>query len=210
MFANFLSVFNRKKTLSNELLRSLVYLDRDFISRTYEIVTGVSPETLITKNQGKKAGAGIPVFSAEISASETRTFPVSTLRMLEDVHSNLRTEPALGIDQFNSGMRSMVGWVSGELTTVAVSSTKQDRVTNEHTTLSSATYFSIRGAHGLSLALITTPDYFDSGLDTLAKIHETLLKELSIPVRALVRVIAAKSYMNQWVAVPLVVLEDRS
>jgi hypothetical protein len=192
---------------SNNLLRSLVYLDRDFISRTYETFTGISPETLITKNQGKKAGAGIPIFSAEISASETRTFPVSTLGMLVDVYRMLDEEQTLSPDQFKSGMRSVFGWVHGELTTVAVASTKLNEATGMRETSNNATYFAIRGTDGLSLALITTPEYFDSGLDTLAKMHNTLLKELSIPVRALVRVIAASSYMNQWVAIPLVVLE---
>ena len=68
--------------LSSDLYSSLVYLDRDYISGMYEVTTGLSPQSQITKAQGKKAGASIPVFSAEISAVETRTFPVSTLEML--------------------------------------------------------------------------------------------------------------------------------
>ena len=64
--------------LTTDLHSSLVYLDRDFIASRYEIVSGLSPESQITKTHGKKAGGSIPVFSAEISAVETRTFPIST------------------------------------------------------------------------------------------------------------------------------------
>ncbi len=59
----------------------------------------------------------------------------------------------------------------------------------------------------LKLALITTPDYFVSGLDALLKMHKVLLRNLTMLVRALVRVIAAQNYTDDWSAVPYVMFE---
>ncbi|WP_128106558.1 hypothetical protein [Azoarcus sp. DN11] len=75
-----------------DLHKSLVYLDRDYIADLYEVTTGKSPSTTITKNQGKKAGAVIPVFSADVSAQETRSFKVSTLGMLAQTWGALSAE----------------------------------------------------------------------------------------------------------------------
>lgn len=54
---------------------------------------------------------------------------------------------------------------------------------------------------------VTTPEYFALGLDTFLKIQDTLLKEMSIPVRVVLRALAAHDHTSQCVAVPLVVLE---
>ena len=189
-----------------DLLHALVYLDRGYIADLYEVVTGQSPSTLITKNQGKKAGAQIPVFSAEISAQETRSFPVSTFEMLAKTLSVLESEPPLTPPNFQPEMTSKYGWVDGQLTAFKVTSTVQ-RHTGEHEMLAADAFFQLNARPLLDLALITTPEYFSLGLDTFLRMQNTLLKDMSIPVRAFVRVLAAKTHTEQWVAVPLVVLE---
>jgi hypothetical protein len=189
------------------LLDSLVYLDKGYIADLYEVTTGESPSTLVTKNQGKKAGAVIPIFSAEVSAQETRSFPVSTFAMLSKTLGYLDQEPKLDRKSFRSGMSSMCGWIEGELTVFKVKSSVLERNTGEHKTLSSEGYFQLRIEPGFSFALITTPEYFALGLDTFLKMQDTLLKEMSIPVRVFLRALAAKDHTSQWVAVPLVVLE---
>lgn len=189
------------------LLDSLVYLDKGYIADLYEVTTGESPSTLVTKNQGKKAGAVIPMFSAEVSAQETRSFPVSTFAMLSKTLGYLDQEPKLDPKSFRSGMSSKCGWIEGELTVFNVKSTVLERNTGEHKTLSSEGYFQLRIEPGISFALITTPEYFALGLDTFLKMQDTLLKEMSIPVRVFLRALAAQDHTSQWVAVPLVVLE---
>ena len=72
--------------------------------------------------------------------------------------------------------------------------------------VASETYFAIHDGD-LKLALITTPDYFSSGLNALTKLYETVLEETTIPVTALVRVMASRSTFNEWIGVPLVILE---
>jgi hypothetical protein len=68
-------------------------------------------------------------------------------------------------------------------------------------------HFHIRQSPSSALSLITTPEYFVSGLGTLVKLQATVLQEMSIPVRAYVRVLAAHDHFKQWIAIPLVLLE---
>lgn len=192
--------------LTTELHSSLVYLDRDFISGKYELVSGQSPSSQITKSQAKKAGASIPVFSAEVSAIETRTFPISSLEMLATVMPVLDREEALAPKNFRKGMSSKTGWVNAELATLIVSKSNGTPGTDNHEKGEEQGYFTL-DCDQMKLALITTPDYFVSGLDALTKMQHVLVRDLAIPVRAFVRVIAAQSYMDQWIAIPYVIYE---
>ena len=185
---------------------SLLYLDREFVAARYEIFSGLSPQSQITKTQGKKAGAAITVFSAEVSAVETRTFPVSSLEMLVSVMPSLQTEPALDPKVFQSSMRSALGWVDATLGTMAAFPSKGMPGTPEYERGEEQTCFTLQG-RSMKLALITTPDYFVSGLDALLKMQKVLLRTLTVRVRALVRVIAAQNYTDHWIAVPYVMYE---
>jgi hypothetical protein len=192
-----------------DLLESTLYLDKDFIADLYEVVSGQSPSTMITKNQSKKAGAAIPVFSAEVSAQEIRSFPVSTFSMLSTTLQSLKEEAVLDAGTFKSGMTSKYGWIEGELTVFKVSSTVQRHETGVSETLAEGEFFQLRQKSGVDLALITTPEYFSFGLNNFLKMQKTLLKEMSLPVKAYIRVMAAQSHTRQWIAVPLVILERR-
>jgi len=194
---------------SSDLLAATLYLDRGYIADLYEVVTGMSPSTMITKSQDKKAGAAIPGFSAGISAQETRSFPVSTLAMLSTTLKGLDSEPTLDAATFKSGMPSKYGWIEGELTVFKVRSTVLRQETGEHETLAEDEYFLLQKGPDVDVALITTPEYFSFGLNIFLKMQKTLLKRMSLPVRAYVRVMAAQSHAKQWIAVPLVVLERR-
>lgn len=191
-----------------DLHRALIYLDRDFIADLYEVTTGKSPATTITKNQGKKAGAGISVFSAEVSAQETRTFKVSTFEMLLQTWPKLELEPAIDTALFEPGMRSRYGWFEGELSVFTAKSSVQ-KTGQEPEVTAESEHFHVRQSPSSALSLITTPEYFTSGLGTLVKLQETILKEMSIPVRAYVRVLAAHDHFKQWIAIPLVLLEGK-
>jgi hypothetical protein len=192
-----------------DLLDATLYLDRGYISDLYEVLSGESPSTTITKNQGKKAGAGAFSFSAEISAQETRSYPVSSFSMLAFAYPQLLLEPQLDGKNLPRRSASQVGWIEGELTVFKVATSVMDRTTGQRKTTAEDEFFQIRDDKDTDLALITTPEYFLLGLDTLLKMQRTLLRELSIPVRALVRVIAAESHSKQWVAIPLLIMESR-
>ncbi|MDO8249066.1 MAG: hypothetical protein Q7T78_05020 [Rhodoferax sp.] len=194
--------------LTAELHSSLVYLDRDFVAGKYELVSGQSPSSQITKTQGKKAGASIPVFSAEVSAVETRTFPISTLEMLATVMPLISAEGDLDVSTFKRDMHSQVGWVTGKLGTLTARPSKGVPGTPTYEQGEEQGCFTLQHS-SLKLALITTPDYFVSGLDALLKMHKVLLRDLAMPVRAFVRVIAAQSYADQWIAIPYVMHESK-
>jgi hypothetical protein len=192
--------------LTTQLYSSLVYLDRDFVAGKYEIISGQSPSSQITKTQGKKAGAAIPVFSAEVSAVETRSFPISTLEMLAAVIPTIREEGDIDPSTFRRDMPSRVGWVTATLGTLTARPSKGAQGTPTYEQGDEQGCFTLQSG-SVELALITTPDYFVSGLDALLKMHKVLLRDLTMPVRAFVRVIAAQNYMDDWIAIPYVMHE---
>lgn len=121
----------------------------------------------------------------------------------------LRSEPSIDPANFAPGMKSRYGWFEGELSVFqAKSSVQRSGGTNE--ILAESEHFHIRQSPTAAISLITTPEYFLSGLGTLVKLQRTVLKEMSIPVRAYVRVVAAHDHFQQWIAVPLVLLERDS
>lgn len=188
------------------LHKTLIYLDRDFIADLYEVTIGESPSTTITKNQGKKAGASIPIFSAEVSAQETRSYKVSSFEMLSQTWDTLNSEPSIDPANFASGMKSRYGWFEGELSVFQAKSSVQ-RAGKPDEVSAESEHFHIRQSQASALSLITTPEYFSSGLGALVKLQKTVLKEMSIPVRAYVRAVAAHDHFKQWIAIPLVLLE---
>ena len=201
------------------LLHRLIYLDRDFISGAYEEITGSAPTTQITKNEGINAGAKIPFFTAGLSATETKTFSVSSLGMLRELLPTLEKAETLMKDSFGKRKPSRIGWIEGEFSIFKVEVKEKGKSHDQLSRISgggvhfhnpivaSETYFGIHSATGLKLALVTTDDYFASGLNALTNLYATVLEETTIPVRALVRVIASRSTFNEWIAIPLVILE---
>lgn len=189
--------------LTNQEHAQLVYFDREFIAARYEISTGESALTQVTRAEGLQAGVKIPMFNAGASTTETRSFPLSTLAMLSVLMPGLRDEPALDPTRFRLDMRSMTGWVEGRLS--AMSGRKTNMAGDALSEPQSC--FTLRNGKSLGLALITTPDYFVSGLDAFTKMQGVLLRDLSIPVRALVRVVSAQDHSDQWIAVPYLIVE---
>jgi hypothetical protein len=203
---------------SKTILETLVYLDRDFVAAAYESIKGHAPITQVTKNEGMNAGANIPFFSAGLSSQETRTFSVSTFGMLKDLLPEFEKYPDHSSPPLADGAASAIGWIEGELSVFKVvvkeNSKNHDQLPNFRPSgvydpvKASETYFAIRTKGGtLKLALVTTPDYFSSGLAALLRLYETVLDHVSIPVRSLVRVYGATSSFNEWVGVPLLVYE---
>lgn len=153
-----------------DLHRKLIYLDRDYIADLYEVTTGESPGTTITKNQSKRAGAAIPIFSAEVSAQEARSYAVSTLEMLAQTWGRLNAEPDIDSGKFESSMTSQYGWFEGVLSVYqAKASTRRGGATQITT---ESEHFHIRQSPTSALSLITTPEYFLSGLGTLVKLQK--------------------------------------
>ena len=205
---------------SKTILNTLVYLDRDFVAAAYEALKGHAPLTQVTKSEGMNAGAKIPFFNGGLSAQETKTFAVSTFGMLTELMPEFEMYPRHTAPPLQEDGLSRIGWIEGEFSVFKVvvkeRSKKHDQLSKPGSSISpydpekdSETYFAIRTENGhLKIALVTTPDYFSSGVGALLRLYETVLDQVSIPVRALVRVYGATSSFKEWIGVPLLIYES--
>jgi hypothetical protein len=190
----------------SDLLHDLLYLDRDYISSFYEAVTGEAATAHFTHQEGKKGGAAIPVFSAELSSVEIKSYNVSSLRMLEKVYPALQNLPVLDLDTISERRRTAFGWVHGKLS-AAISTNSKRNADGKEQLLSEERYFTLIPESGRSLALIAADSNFEPGISALTRLQQTVLTKLSLDVRALVRAIPSQTHMDHLVAVPLVILE---
>ena len=194
--------------MQKDLLQSLVYLDKDYIADSYEAWSGESAAVSITKHTRRKAGANPLPFSAEVSAQETRSYPISTLHMLAQLWPELAEQPAVNVSEYAERSASEFGWVQGTLSTFQVrSKTQRD---GQDVVTAQSSHFQLRGLeHGRYVDLITTPDYFTSGFNALLPLQMTLLAKFALPVCMYMRLLPAKDHAENWIAVPLVIVESR-
>lgn len=194
--------------MQKDLLQSLVYLDKDYIADSYEAWSGESAEVTLTKHSGKTAGANLLPFSAAVSAQETRSYPVSTLHMLAQLWPDLAEQPAVNVSEYAERSASEFGWVQGTLSTFQVrSKTQRD---GQDVVTAQSSHFQLRGLeHGRYVDLIATPDYFTSGFNALLPLQMTLLAKFALPVCMYMRLLPAKDHAENWIAVPLVIIESR-
>jgi hypothetical protein len=191
-----------------DLLQDLLYLDRDFISSYYEVVTGEPAATHFTHQEGKKGGAAIPIFSAELSAVEIKSYNVSSLQMLSKVLQSLNEFPTLDLQELTGKMNTGYGWINGRLS-AAVSKSTGRSADGDEQILAEDRYFTLHPNKEPSLALITSESNFQSGVNALTRLQSTILKDFSLNVRALLRVLPSSTHIGHMIAIPLVVLEAK-
>ncbi len=191
--------------MKKELLNKLVYLDNGYISNLYEVVTGLSAETKITRSEGFNAGVRIPLFTGGASSVESRSYSLSTLSMLSELYGTLEEFELFTKEAMELGKSSVVNWVTGHLSVFSVrvkeSEKKEEKITAEDT------YFGIDDEEGNKFALITSPEYFTTGINAAVKLNKTVIHQIDIPVKALLKIYSAKSSFKEWIAIPLVILE---
>jgi len=200
------------------IFESLIYLDKEYISAKYEEISDFNPVTSITKTEGLNAGVKIPLLSAGASSIESKTYSISTNTMLANIFDELNLVGEFESKKHAIGQKSKIAWVTGTLSVakVTLSQTKHtvtiigtpkesDGITTEK--LAEERFFRICGEDNLKLALITSPDYFYSGIDSFQSLLGTVVHQVSIPVRALVRVFSSKSALDEWIACPLIIIE---
>ena len=194
-------------SLQQTLLNGLVYLDNDFIADRYEVSSGNNAATTITRVQGKKAGASLLPFSAEISAQETRSYSLSTLGMLAELWPELAELPAAHPRDYAERLHTEYGWVQGTLSTFHVRSGTLKE--GKETVTAQSSHFQLRVPElGRYIDLITTPDYFSSGFNALLPLQMTLLSKFALPVCVYLRLLPAKDHAENWIAVPLLIVES--
>lgn len=201
------------------IFESLIYLDKEYISAKYEEITGYTPDTLITKTEGLNAGIRIPILSAGASSIESKSYRLSTSAMLSAILGELLTLSEFSSSDHALGKRSKVAWVVGNLfvsqvkvtrakhTVTIVGKPKEtDGATKEQ--VAEENYFKISASDKASFALITSADYFSSGIDSFRDLLGSVVHLVDIPVRALLRIYPSKSAFEEWIATPLIIIED--
>ncbi|MEL4415608.1 hypothetical protein [Shewanella algae] len=202
--------------------RSIIYLDKEFISEQFEHSKGVCPQTKITKSENVNAGMKALFLSAGASSTESKTFERSTSQMLHELSDELSDYQTFNCELHSVGSTSRYAWVEGCMFTSAVTvKRKKSTITligkpsapnpeYQEKIVAEESYFSIEDQNNNKFALITTSDYFSSGIEPLLALRESVVGELEFKVKALLRVLPAKSSFKEWLAVPLVILEQGS
>jgi hypothetical protein len=193
------------------LLERLIYLDTEFISRLYEQVHGVSPQTVITSTKGVEANMSAGFFSGGGASSESRAFSVSTIKMLEQLKSHLDTYQEF--DQHDLiGSTSRYRWVNGNFGTSRIKLSKQrgsmSVASASDEVIAEEDYFMIKSA-SCSFALAPTEQYFVSGIASFRGLTHVVIDQLSMPCRALLRIFSGKTTFGEWIATPLVILDSK-
>lgn len=205
----------------DEVYDSLIYLDKEYISAKYEAIAGYNPETSITKTEGLNAGIKFPILSAGASSVETKSYKLSTTAMLSRILEEILKLNEFSTNDHGLGQRSKIAWVKGNLFVSKVTVTRSAQTfrvlgkpkDNEGETkkqIAEENYFQIRGADATRFALLTTPDYFFSGIDSFRDLLGTVVDLIDIPVRALLRIHPSKSAFEEWIATPLLIIEDEN
>ncbi len=201
------------------VIDSLIYLDKEYISAKYEEITGYAPDISITKTESLNAGIRIPILSAGASSIESKSYELSTNAMLSSIVNELSKINGFSSADHALGKKSKTVWVTGKLfvSQVKVTRTKQTitligkpKETNDTTKeqVAEENYFKISANDGDNFALITAPDYFSSGVDSFRSLLGSVVHLVEIPVRALLRVYSSKSAFEEWIATPLIIIED--
>lgn len=202
------------------LIEKLLYLDREFVTSLYEVLRGEAPATQITRSEAMNAGAKLPIFSAGLASTETKTFTVSTTAMLMSLFDELCHYPDASTPPLGDGDTSSICWFEGELSVAKIvlkgrersktpSPTSRPSANGEEVEKGAETIFELRSCSKTQLDLITSADYFTSGVAALVRINDVVIEQVSFPVKALVRVLPAKGSFGEWIAVPLVIIERR-
>lgn len=197
-------------------IEDLIYLDKEYISGQYEEIKGISPHTNITKTEGVNAGLKIPLLSAGASSIESKSYKLSVVGMLNEISDNLSNKGNFLSCKHDVGKKSHYVWVTGNMTVMKIT-VKRNKYTlqligeskeNEgEEIIAKESYFSIRGENDSKFALITTPDYFTSGVNSIVDLCGSVVNEISFPVKALLRVLPVKGECAEWLSIPLVITE---
>lgn len=201
------------------MIDKLLYLDREYISNQYEMITHSSPIVKITKTEGIKAGVRIPLFSAGATSTESKTFELSTNAMLDKISDKLQEKAEFSASTHNVGQHSRYCWVAGKMTVSKITLTRnkytltligkpKENNSPSEEVISEESYFSIKDINENKFSLLAKGDYFSSGIESIIELSDTVTSEVLFPVRALLRVLPVKSSLDSWASVPLIIYEN--
>ena len=109
------------------LSEKLIYLDSEFVSRLYESEFDYSPKTQITRTEGIQASGSIAFLSGGGNSSESRSYSISSLEMLDKLHNRLLKYPYFATLDYKMNPPTTYCWIEGTLgiSKIKVTRTKQ-------------------------------------------------------------------------------------
>lgn len=200
------------------LSEKLIYLDSEFVSRLYESEFDYSPKTQITRTEGIQASASFAFLSGGGNSSESRSYSISSLEMLDKLHNRLLKYPDFATLDYKMDSPSTYCWLDGALgiSKIKVTRTKQtitligkpnpSKDKNSEEVVGEEAFFSFKSGE-FKFALSPTDQYFMSGVAAFKGLTHLLVDKLSLPSRALVRVFSANTSFGEWIATPLIIYD---
>ena len=200
------------------LAERLIYLDTEFVSLLYESEFDVSPNTQITRTQGLQASASLPLFSGGGSSSESKSYNISTLEMLDQLSNRLAQFPSFDSSNYKLGEPSAYFWVEGifcirkvrlkrtKHTLTIIGKTPSAKNNKGEELIGEEAYFGLKCGED-RFALSPTDQYFVSGISAFKGLSHIVIEHLSVPCRALLRVFSANTSFKEWIATPLVIYD---
>jgi hypothetical protein len=181
-------------------MEKVVYLDVEFISQKYEQVTGISAESVLTRTEGGQAGLRIPFASAGVHTQESRSYPLSSTKMLKKVFDELKNYDWINLNAWENGKGSRVGWINGSLSVGTWIRSVSGEEKERHK------YYELY-CEKTRLGLLPKISYFYPGFSDLLDLSEALMSNIDIPVMMLARVLYHAEVSSTYACVPLVAFE---
>lgn len=178
---------------------TLLYLDVDFLSEKYEEVTGVAPNTVISKNEGMDAQAGITFLKSKIHSQVTKQFSASNQVMLKAIKKCLEQYPE-ATHEMDVGLAPKNCWVEG---TLSIGQWGDEK--NSETALNQ--FFEIKAGE-IAYSLLPQNEYFLANLQVLEIISPALQRHINIPVKMLCKLLYPLPDINTIVSTPYVILTN--
>jgi hypothetical protein len=170
------SLFSRElgfMRIPDNLSNTLLYLDPSFISLAWEEHTGNSPTTKISNDAGLEGKLSFGFAGFGSSIKETKSYEISTFRMLHELRSELETYPTFDPDWFLTSRKTRLCWLDGSLTIGEWESGSDASMTFE--------LFVGEKRH----TLVIQRDLFRSSIGFLTNMESAISMNIDIPVTAL-------------------------
>jgi len=178
---------------------NLLYLDIDFLSEKYEEVTGIAPNTVISKNEGMDAQAGIPFLKSKLHSQVTKQFSASNQVMLKATKKCLDQYPK-ATHAMEIGLAPKNCWVEGEL-----SIGQWGKEENSERALN--VFYEIK-ADEITYSLLPQNEYFLANLQALEIISPALQRHINIPVKMLCKLLYPLPDIKTIVSTPYIILTN--
>lgn len=178
----------------------LVYLDLEFVSRKYEEKFGTDPTTKVTKQQGGNAGIAAFFANAGVSTQESRTYSITSRKMLHSLWPQL-LDAYPTFESFENYQGTKLLWISGNLTLGEWRKKDSDEPGHE--------FFQLKRGDDRTVFL-ANESYFTAGFARMLTASEVLKVNIGIPVLCLARVMWYAGQAKNYVACPYVIIEQEA